>query len=286
MPRRMRDPEFRQQQVAGLRAPHIAPINALVDDLLRDDVDLCAPYVAPMYGGVNARLLSVLRDPGPKTNTEHGGSGFLCMENDDATAERISGLFSDAGIDARDIVPWNAYPWYINTAPRAAQLEAGVDPLYRLIQLLPGLRVVMLHGESAHSVWGRLLKRHPDEIAARGLTAIATYHTSRQAFWSSDPAVRQQRLDHLVAAFARAGEILRSDGLNAGGGLAAPRSMLSPAGCGATNSDTEISLANDDSSGCVRTADLMGPRPELADRALVPAIDSSPASGGSVAEET
>ena len=30
----MRDPQFRQQQVDGLRAPHVAPVNALVDELI------------------------------------------------------------------------------------------------------------------------------------------------------------------------------------------------------------------------------------------------------------
>lgn len=110
MVRRMRDANFRAEQLAGLRDPHIAPINALVDDILDSAAGLWAPYVAPMYGGVKARLLSVLRDPGPKTNVDHGGSGFLCMENHDATAEKISGLFADARIGAREIVPWNAYP--------------------------------------------------------------------------------------------------------------------------------------------------------------------------------
>lgn len=105
MTRRMRDAAFREQQVAKLRAKHIAPINKLVEELRNPTAGLWAPYVAPMYGGTNARLLSVLRDPGPKTNTAHGGSGFLCMENDDATAERIAGLFSGAGISAGDIVP-------------------------------------------------------------------------------------------------------------------------------------------------------------------------------------
>jgi hypothetical protein len=161
MVRRMRDANFQDEQLGGLRERHIAPINALVDGILDPAAGLWAPYVAPMYGGIHARLLSVLRDPGPKTNVDHGGSGFLCMENDDATAERISGLFADAAIDAADIVPWNAYPWYINQAPTAAQLEAGVQPLLDLIALMPRLRVVMLHGGSAHDGWRRLARRAP-----------------------------------------------------------------------------------------------------------------------------
>jgi Uracil DNA glycosylase superfamily len=203
MSRLMRDATFRDRQVAGLRGGHIAPINALVDDIVAGGSGLWAPYVAPMYGGTDARVLSVLRDPGPKTNTDHGGSGFLCMENDDPTAERLSGLFEAAGISATEVVPWNAYPWYINKAPTAGQLEAGVEPMRRLVALLPNLMVVMLHGGSAHDGWRRLLRRHP-EIGERKLTVIETYHTSRQAFWHRDPAERQRRGEHLEDAFRQA----------------------------------------------------------------------------------
>ncbi|WAX55815.1 uracil-DNA glycosylase [Jatrophihabitans cynanchi] len=206
MARRMRDATFREEQIRGLRAAHIAPINALVDRLCDPSGEIWAPYVAPMYGGVNACLLSVLRDPGPKTNVDHGGSGFLCMENDDATAERISTLFADVGIGAADVVPWNAYPWYINKAPTAAQLDSGVGPLLELIELMPRLRVVMLHGGSAHSGWRRLARRSPSTIA--DLTVIETYHTSRQAFWHPDPAIREQRAVHLAKAFIDAADAL------------------------------------------------------------------------------
>src|SRR5688572_10358255 len=107
----MTDPWFREEQWQHRFDAHVAPINRLVDTL-RDSGRGWVPYVAPMYGGANARLLSLLRDPGPMTQTE-GGSGFICMENDDATAEAISQYFSDARIPATDIVPWNVYPWYI-----------------------------------------------------------------------------------------------------------------------------------------------------------------------------
>jgi hypothetical protein len=208
MSRKMREIAFRDEQLARLRARHIEPVNALVDRLRNPQAGLWAPYVAPMYGGVGARLLSVLRDPGPKTNLDHGGSGFLCMENDDPTAERISGLFAGADIAAEDVVPWNVYPWYINAAPNAAQLDAGVGPLMELIGLLPQLRVVMLHGGSAAAGWKKLTKRHPTLVADHSLTVVGTYHTSRQAFWHPDPAERDRRHDHLKAAFQQAADVL------------------------------------------------------------------------------
>lgn len=54
MVRRMRESNFRDEQLRGLRDPHIAPINALVDDILDLAAGLWAPYVAPRYGGTNA----------------------------------------------------------------------------------------------------------------------------------------------------------------------------------------------------------------------------------------
>jgi hypothetical protein len=207
MARRMADGEFRNQQWQHRYDEHIASINSLVDELRGDSARGWAPYVAPMYGGSGARLLSLLRDPGPKTQ-DGEGSGFLCMENDDPTAEAISNLFAGVGIDAGEIVPWNAYPWYINRAPKAAELDAGVEPLKRVIELMPKLKVVMLHGGSAQDGWRRLTRRYPHLVATSGLSVIATYHTSRQAFWHPDAEVRKARKEHLRASFDQASRVL------------------------------------------------------------------------------
>ena len=204
--RRMRDSKFRQQQEDGLRAPHVAPINALVDDLIDPAGRGWVPYVAPVYGGVNALVLCIQRDPGPMTNSRYGGSGFLCPENDDATAERFATLLDDAGIAVSAILAWNAYPWYINRMPRAAELEAGVEPLRRLLGLLLRLQVVMLHGGSARDGWRRLIRRHPD-VALR-LEVVPTYHTSSQAF-IGPPKIRAARMAALREAFARTARILQ-----------------------------------------------------------------------------
>jgi hypothetical protein len=210
MVRRMSEDGFREEQWRHRNDAHISQINHFVDELRRIQGSDSVPYIAPMYGGVNARLLSVLRDPGPKTQVTKGGSGFLSMENDDASAEAISNLFNDAGIDAGEIVPWNAYPWYINRAPKAAELDAGVAPLKCIIDLLPKLRVVMLHGGSAHNGWNRLIRQYPKIVALRGFHVIKTYHTSRQAFWHPDPLVREARKEHLYQSFQMAAQYLHN----------------------------------------------------------------------------
>lgn len=138
------------------------------------------------------------------------------LGNDDATAERIAALFAGVGITAGDVAPWNAYPRYINKSPTAAQLKAGVAPMAVLSALLSILRVVMLHGGSAKNTWTRLTRRYRSFEEDRGLTAIATYHTSRQAFWHPDPSERMRRAAHLTEAFKQASDVLRSFGVNSG----------------------------------------------------------------------
>lgn len=205
--RRMADEAFRKEQEQHRFDDHIAPINRLVD-ALRAEGGRWLPYVAPMYGGTRARLLSLLRDPGPMTQTHHKGSGFLSMENDDPSAEAISQYFDAAGIEAIDLVPWNVYPWYINRAPKAAELNDGIDPLRRLIEILPKLRVVMVHGGSASDGWKRFARQHQTVITTCRLVVIETYHTSRQALWHADPSVRESRKEHLRGAFAEAARVL------------------------------------------------------------------------------
>ena len=53
------------------------------------------------------------------------GSGFLCLENDDATAYVSLGYSERAGIrpESDKLLPGNAYPWYINRRPNANEFK-------------------------------------------------------------------------------------------------------------------------------------------------------------------
>ena len=115
-------------------------------------------------------------------------------------------LLDGAGIAVSETLSWNAYPWYINRLPRAAELEAGAEPLRLVIGLLPDLRVVMLHGGSALDGWRRLARRHPGLVSK--LEVVPTYHTSNQAF-IGPPEVREARMAALRKAFALTSVILR-----------------------------------------------------------------------------
>ncbi len=178
LPRQLAEDWYCNQQMEHRYDGHIAPINKIVDDLCNEAKKITVPYVAPIYGGVNARLLSILRDPGPKANQ----SKFLSIENDDPTAERMYWLIDEIGINVDHMVPWNAYPWYINREPKSAELGAGVEPLRSVIDLMPKLRVVILHGGTARKSWKKLTASYKNSICERKLEIIETYHPSPQAF--------------------------------------------------------------------------------------------------------
>ncbi|MEV8168848.1 uracil-DNA glycosylase [Microbacterium paraoxydans] len=207
MPRRMADPAFREQQWAERYAPHIAPVNEYVDHL-REEGRGWVPYVAPIHGGVRARVLSILRDPGPATQ-DGKGSGFICVENNDGSAELQAVLLGEAGLSPFDLLPWNAYPWYINRVPNAAQLDAGVQTIIQLLKLVPDVSVVLLQGRHAERAWGRLLKLEPAIEQDRALSIVRTWHPSPQALFVRDPEQRAARVNRRREAFFEVAQLLR-----------------------------------------------------------------------------
>lgn len=206
MPKEMAVQEFRQQQWDARYAPHIAPVNDYVDQL-RKMARGWAPYVAPMHGGVEARVLSILRDPGPATQ-DGVGSGFICVENNDGSAELQSILLEKAGIAPFDLLPWNAYPWYINRAPRASELDAGVQTILHLLDLASKLEVVLLQGGDADRAWRRLLRIAPSVERDRELTVVRTLHPSPQALIVRDPDQRAARVARRRDAFHEVAALL------------------------------------------------------------------------------
>ncbi|RAU92884.1 uracil-DNA glycosylase [Mycolicibacter senuensis] len=210
MVRRMRDAEFKASQIDQQSAPHIEPINAFVEQLTDQGGQGRPPKVAPIHGGVDAKILSVLSDPG-KATREGSGSGFLCIENDDATAEAQCKLFEAQGIPPSWVLPWNAYPWFIDRAPNAQEKKAGAKVLCELIDMVETLEVVLLQGGAAISVWRHVKKLRPSLDADRGLVIVESIHPSKQALWTPDPAERQARLEKQQRAFEQIARIVHGE---------------------------------------------------------------------------
>ena len=205
MTRRMADPEFRRQQRDGLYGPHVAPLNRLVEEFGGGERGWL-PHIAPVHGGVHAQLLWVLRDPGPAVaDPENAEAGFLCVENNDATAARLCELLERAHIPVSCTLPWNAYPWYVNRAPTVAELRAGVEPLRRVITLMPQLRVLLLLGKHAERSWKLLMSSGASVIS--GVEVLHARHPSRQAFIGTAESRRVWREEQAVVV-EQAGRLL------------------------------------------------------------------------------
>ena len=202
----MKDPAFRADQHARLHESHIAPITDFIDSLRTKERWL--PYVAPLHGGVNSRMLSVLRDPG-KGTLEVSGSGMLCVENDDQSAESMHGLMESADLYPSDFTPWNAYPWFIDRAPTPEEIADASPALVGLLELLPELEVVLLQGKEAQSAWRVALEAQP-AIRRRRLITLETYHPSSQALRSTSQLERERRVQHRVKMWRDVKSILQS----------------------------------------------------------------------------
>ncbi len=209
MARMMRVKAYRDDQWAHRYTGRVAAINQFVDKLGAGNEHDHPPYIPPICGGIDALALGVSRDPGPMAGGING-SGFLSIENDDPSAERMGRFLREAGIDYGRVVPWNAYPWFINGNPTAGQLGAGVEPLRDLIGLIPRLRVVILHGTAAAKGWKLFLREHHDLVKRRGIVWLATYHTSRQALQTPDRVERELREASIRNAFALAASVMGS----------------------------------------------------------------------------
>jgi len=150
----MADTSFARLMWEQRYAEHVAPINRLVDELSTNGHTM--PYVAPHYGGVHADVLFLLQHPGGDAEAGSAGHGFVCVENDDPTAELMASIMEDVGLDASRSIAWNAYPWHTDgSSLTAQQMRDGIEPLRRLLALLPDLRSVVLMGAKAQAAWGR-----------------------------------------------------------------------------------------------------------------------------------
>lgn len=176
----MADPGFRRHQLERRYEGPAGPINELVDELAGEHGDATIPYVDPDYGGTESQVLLLFSDPGPMTQERNRGSGFLSAQNDDPAAARTFRLLIDSGLELDRVLSWNAYPWYVHHqgGPRPSEIDAGLDPLRRLIDRLPGLRVVIAMGGNAKESWSRFARRWP-HIASR-YESLSTFQTSNR----------------------------------------------------------------------------------------------------------
>jgi len=188
----MSDPAFLAEMKERRYDDHVEPLNKLVDDLISTR-NRWMPHISPHHGGVNAEVLLLLAAPGIGADDQDGanGSGFLCVENDDATSELLATCLDRAELDASRTVSWNAFPWVVPgyKTPTEVQVRSATEPLYRFIELLPDLHAVVLLGRMADVSWSQLKERRRHARAPRRQGAAAQRPWHHQG-WQAVPLGR------------------------------------------------------------------------------------------------
>ena len=176
--RRHQDPVVVDGKRERLFEPHVAPITELARKI-EDAVGLQVPGADPDWGGVDARVLILLRDPGTRTDAE-GGSGLVSPDNDDPTAERLHELIVGLGLAPSEVLLWNVVPWLrsgnAGQGIRMADLDCGNGYLAELLAFLGNLEVVLVLGRDAQKSLN--LSTAPD---LDSVVRIDAPHPSRRA---------------------------------------------------------------------------------------------------------
>lgn len=137
-----------------LDEPHIAPLVRFAEAIAasRGLPVGSVPYPDPDGGGVRARVLFLLNDPGERAQGDLGGSGMLTMLNEDQTSRKQRAAVAATGLDRRVALHWNAVPWPVPKGSAEQHVASGSRALVRLVGELPELRGIVALGRTARLV--------------------------------------------------------------------------------------------------------------------------------------
>lgn len=151
------NPAFLAAKRARVREPNVVLLNDLADTIAdaRGLQHGRVPYVDPDFGGIHARALVMLDNPGSKAKAG-SGSGLLSLDNDDPTARRLREAYEHHHIAWTDLVAWNAVPFpTVGRGSTATERQEGAPWVKEFVHLCPNLEFVLLLGAAARDGWKR-----------------------------------------------------------------------------------------------------------------------------------
>jgi len=207
-PRGFRDPALvsaREQLL--LTEPRAQSLRGWAEDL-EDRRGVHVPQFDPAEAGEEARVLFVFEAPGPMTNAgnKRPGSGFISVDNNDATAANMWNARNEAGLHDGALV-WNIVPWYLGAAsrkPTKDEMKNGASELVDLISHLPFLEIVVLGGLYAQRGW----RRYIGSTSFGGPEVVDMWHPSPLSL--NQPG-RRQKFTEIVREIAAARGTITSE---------------------------------------------------------------------------
>lgn len=157
-PRAFADERARAERALHIWDERVRPINELIRKISQDVDAPNLPYNDPLFGGVDAELLIMMKAPEADAAPDKTGARFLCFDNADAGAANIFEAFRRSGIARDRCIAWNICPFPIQAgAPTASELRRAMPYTKELIELLPRLKVVLLLGSPPAKGWDQRL---------------------------------------------------------------------------------------------------------------------------------
>jgi hypothetical protein len=177
-------------------AKHMRPLAAFVEELRDERLSAYVPQFDPASGGVNSHVLFLLEKPGPKTDPELGGSGFISPCNNDPTAKAMHAFMEQRSLPISCCLHWNVIPWWDKAiAFDVRQQRDGFEPLRRLMKLLPNLQAIVLVGKTAQRSWRRAKIVHPKAQIYCSPHPGAKVRATNPGLWNSIPNCWPSRSD-------------------------------------------------------------------------------------------
>ena len=153
-PRSFANEKARQERAPYIKQPHIRAINELIEEIGSTVGSPNLPYNDPLFGGVDAELLFVMKAPEADADPQKSGTRFLSFDNDDDGAANIFNACAQNGIARSRCIAWNICPFPIaGSRPTASDIRRAAPCTRRMISLLPDLKAVVLLGGPAHAGW-------------------------------------------------------------------------------------------------------------------------------------
>ena len=122
-PRRLADQAEVRRRLGPeqLFAPHVARLNRIVEELRQLPGDgTTVSWFDPGGAGIHGRLLVLARDP---SRVAHNGTGLISPDNPDHTADNMSWLRDEAGLEPGELTHYVAS---CERAPRVQRALMGI----------------------------------------------------------------------------------------------------------------------------------------------------------------
>lgn len=155
------------------------------------------PYLDPTYGGVDAKVILLLKAPQADADPRRGAGRLISLDNDDEVAATLFEMFRDLEIDRRRCVAWNICPFEIGQFnPSDTELAKGKTYFRSFIELLHRPHTVLVMGSKVRDGW----EKHAFGEVSPGMNVVFAPSPSPPGI--DRPGNRDRLRAALVKAFA------------------------------------------------------------------------------------